>query len=153
MSDIDDEVSCVVVVVEVGCVVVIVVVGCVVEVVVVGSVVVVVEVGCVVEEGVSVVVSALNGTQTPVPSGLLHVVPKWHHIFPPPKRLKHGGLFPPSSEGSADIHVPPPGWSQDSEKGQQSGGEGGFIPVTEHFLQLSDTEVVSCNIVVVVEVG
>ena len=51
------------------------------------------------------------------------------------------------------MHVPPPGWSQVSEKGQQSGGAGGSIPVIEHLVQLFETDVEACNVVAVVEVG
>ena len=75
------EVGCSVVVVEVGCGVVVDEVGSVVVVVEVSCVVVVVEVGCVVGADVSSVVDSIvvvpcNGLQTPVPSGVLHVVPK-----------------------------------------------------------------------------
>ena len=47
-----------------------------------------VEIDCLVEVGfssivVSAVVSPFNGLHTPVPSGALHVVPKWHHILSP----------------------------------------------------------------------
>ena len=50
------------------------------------------------------------------------------------------------------MQVPPPGWSQVSENGQQSGGAGGNIPVAEHLVQLFETDVEVCNVVLVVEV-